>query len=72
MDAIKQKADVFLSADFKYHDFFDADNKLIIVDAGHYETEQYTKELIFDLLIKKFNTFACFLSEQNTNPINYI
>jgi dinuclear metal center YbgI/SA1388 family protein len=71
-DAIKRKADVFLSADFKYHDFFDAENKIIIVDAGHYETEQFTKELIFDLLIKKFNTFACFLSEQNTNPINYI
>ena len=71
-DAIKQKADIFISSDFKYHDFFDAENKIIIVDAGHYETEQYTKELIFDTLKEKFNTFACFLSEVNTNPINYL
>jgi dinuclear metal center YbgI/SA1388 family protein len=71
-DAIRQKADVFISADFKYHDYFEADNKIIILDAGHYETEQFTKELIFDILFKKFNTFACFLSEINTNPVNYI
>ncbi len=71
-DAIKQKADIFISSDFKYHEYFDADGKIIIADAGHYETEQFTKELIFDVLIKKFNNFACFLSEINTNPINYI
>lgn len=70
--AIRNKADIFISSDFKYHDFFDADNKILIADAGHYETEQYTKELIFDILTKKFNTFACFLSKVNTNPINYI
>jgi dinuclear metal center YbgI/SA1388 family protein len=71
-EAIKQKADAFLSSDFKYHEYFEAENKISIIDAGHYETEQFTKELIFDLLIKKFNTFACFLSDINTNPINYI
>ena len=71
-DAIQQNADIFISSDFKYHEFFDADNKIVIVDAGHYETEQFTKELIFDTLKEKFNNFACFLSEVNTNPINYL
>lgn len=71
-EAIRQKADIFISGDFKYHDFFDTDNKIIIADPGHYETEQYTKELIYDKLKKNFNTFACFLSEINTNPINYL
>ncbi|MCF6364694.1 MAG: Nif3-like dinuclear metal center hexameric protein [Bacteroidales bacterium] len=71
-DAIAEKADIFISGDFKYHEFFDTENKIIIADAGHYETEQFTKELIFDVLVKKFNNFACFLSEINTNPINYL
>ncbi len=70
--AIKQKADIYISSDFKYHEFFDADNKILIADAGHFETEQFTKELIYDILIKKFNNFACFLSKVNTNPINYL
>jgi len=71
-DAIRQKADIFISADFKYHDFFDANNQIIIADAGHYETEQFTKELIFDVLMKNFNKFACFLSKESTNPITYL
>jgi len=71
-DAIAQKADIFISGDFKYHEFFDANNKIIIADAGHYETEQFTKELIFDVLMEKFNKFACFLSEESTNPITYL
>jgi len=71
-NAIRQKADIFISSDFKYHEFFDADNKILIADAGHFETEQFTKELIFDILTKKFNNFACFLSKVNTNPINYL
>ena len=71
-DAIAQKADIYISGDFKYHEFFDADNKIIIADAGHYETEQFTKELIFDVLMEKYTNFACFLSEVNTNPINYL
>ena len=71
-NAIQQKADIYISADFKYHEFFDADNKILIADAGHFETEQFTKELIFDILTKKFNNFACFLSKVNTNPINYL
>ena len=68
-DAIKNKADLFITSDFKYHQFFDANNDIIIADIGHYESEQFTKDLIFDLLIKKFPKFAFILSETNTNPI---
>ena len=70
--AIRSGADVIVSSDFKYHEFFDADNKIIIADVGHYESEQYTKDLIADFLRKKFLKFAVHLSEVNTNPINYL
>jgi dinuclear metal center YbgI/SA1388 family protein len=70
--AISSKADIFISADFKYHDFFDAESQILIADIGHYESEQFTKELFYEILTKKFNTFACFLSEINTNPIKYL
>ena len=69
--AIKNNADVFITSDFKYHQFFNAEDKIIIADIGHYESEQYTKELLYDLLLKKFPTFAIRISEINTNPINY-
>ena len=62
-------ADLFISSDFKYHQYFDADEKIIIADIGHYESEQFTKELIYDFLTKKFTRFAILLSEINTNPI---
>lgn len=71
-DAISSGADAFISSDFKYHQFFDADNKLIIIDMGHYESERYTKDIFYGLLIKKFPTFAVHLSKVNTNPINYL
>ncbi|MFV0249027.1 MAG: Nif3-like dinuclear metal center hexameric protein [Tenacibaculum sp.] len=70
--AIKAKADAYVSADFKYHDFFKAENKLLLVDIGHYESEQYTKNILFDYLSEKFNTFAFILSETSTNPIYYM
>lgn len=70
--AINQKADIFISSDFKYHQFFDAENKIIIADIGHFESEQFTKELIYELLIKKFPKFAVHFTEVNTNPINYL
>ena len=70
-DAISAKADVFVSADFKYHQFFDADNKIMIADIGHFESEQFTKELFIELLTKKFPKFAVRFSEVNTNPIFY-
>jgi putative NIF3 family GTP cyclohydrolase 1 type 2 len=69
--AIKNQADVFVSADFKYHDYFDADNKIIIADVGHYESEQYTKELLSEMLNEEFDQFNINISEVNTNPIRY-
>jgi dinuclear metal center YbgI/SA1388 family protein len=70
--AIQQKADVYISADFKYHEFFDADKKIIIADIGHYESEIYTKDLIFDIISEKFFKFALNLSKTVTNPISYL
>ena len=70
--AIASGADVFLSADFKYHQFFDADNKILIADIGHYESEQFTKEIFYELLTKKITNFGIQISEINTNPVNYI
>jgi putative NIF3 family GTP cyclohydrolase 1 type 2 len=69
--AIGQKADIFISSDFKYHQFFDAENRILIADIGHYESEQFTKEIFYDILTKKFPTFAFYFSEVNTNPVNY-
>jgi len=71
-DAIRHGADVFVSSDFKYHQFFDAENKILIADIGHFESEQYTKELFYDILTKKFPNFAFHFSEINTNPISYL
>jgi putative NIF3 family GTP cyclohydrolase 1 type 2 len=69
--AIAAKADIFVSGDFKYHQFFDAENKIVIADIGHFESEQFTKELFYELLTKKFPTFAIHLSEVVTNPVFY-
>jgi dinuclear metal center YbgI/SA1388 family protein len=71
-DAVRQGADIYISADFKYHEFFDADNRIIIADIGHYESEVYTKDLLKDVLMKKFPTFAINFSNRVTNPISYI
>jgi len=65
-------ADIFITGDFKYHEFFDAENQILIADIGHYESEQYTKDLIADFLRKNFPKFAVHLSEVNTNPVNYL
>ncbi len=70
--AIGAGADVFITADYKYHEFFDAEKKIIIADVGHFESEQFTQELLFDILTKKFPNFALRLTEKNTNPINYL
>jgi dinuclear metal center YbgI/SA1388 family protein len=71
-DAIAAGADVFVTSDIKYHNFFDAENKILLVDAGHYETEKFATEVLKDLIIKKFPKFAVRFSETNTNPINYL
>ncbi len=69
--AIKQKADIFISGDFKYHQFFNAENKIIIADIGHFESEQHSLEIIYELVKKKFPKFAARITKKNTNPINY-
>ncbi len=69
--AIRAGADVYISGDIKYHEFFDADGKITIADIGHYESEQFTKELLMNLIKKNFSTFAVQISAVNTNPINY-
>ncbi len=71
-NAKREKADIFITGDFKYHQFFDADNQIIIADIGHYESEQYTKELFYELLTKKFSNFAVCLTNISTNPIKYL
>lgn len=64
-------ADVFVTSDLKYHDFFKAENKILLADIGHYESEQFTKDLLVSFLNKKISTFAIVLSQINTNPITY-
>ena len=65
-------ADVFITADFKYHEYFDAENEIVIADIGHYESEIYTIELIYDLLKNNFTNFAAHLTKVVTNPIKYL
>lgn len=71
-NAINSKSDIYISSDFKYHEFFDAESKLIIADVGHFESEQFTQELLLELISEKFSNFALRLTTQNTNPINYL
>ena len=70
-NAKKINADIFITSDIKYHDFFEADNQIILADIGHYESEQFTSELLVSILKENFTKFATHLSETYTNPINY-
>ncbi len=71
-NAIHAGAQVFITADFKYHEFFDADNQIVIADIGHYESEVFTKDLLGDILNEKFPTFAVNFSGTITNPVRYL
>ncbi|MFZ4413350.1 MAG: Nif3-like dinuclear metal center hexameric protein [Bacteroidales bacterium] len=71
-DAIAAGADIFITGDVKYHDFFEAENKIIIADIGHYESEQFTKELLYSIITKKLPNFAVLISEKDSNPIHYL
>ncbi len=71
-NAINAGADIYVTADIKYHEFYQAENKMVIADIGHYESEQFTKNLLVDILTKKFLNFAIILSNKNTNPIYYL
>jgi dinuclear metal center YbgI/SA1388 family protein len=70
-DALRAGADVLVTADLKYHDFFAAEGKMLLADIGHYESEVYTKEIFYDTIVKKFTNFAVLKSIVNTNPVRY-
>jgi dinuclear metal center YbgI/SA1388 family protein len=69
--AIAQQADVFITADYKYHEFFDADGRILIADIGHFESEQFTIELLYDIISQKFSNFAAYSAKAVTNPVHY-
>ena len=71
-NAIQAGADVFLTADLKYHNFYEAENQMVLADIGHFESERYTKNYIVDYLKEKITNFAFVLSEENTNPVKYL
>jgi hypothetical protein len=71
-DAIRSNADAFVTSDIKYHNYFEAENRILLIDCGHFETEKFSVELLYDLVIKKFSNFAVRFSKTNTNPINYL
>lgn len=70
-NALQVSADVYITADMKYHEFFDANGRILIADVGHFESEQYTIDLLYDILAEKFPTFAVFKTGVVTNPVNY-
>jgi len=69
--ALAANAEVFITADVKYHEFFDANDRLLIADIGHFESEQFTIDLLQEILAEKFPTFAVLKSGTKTNPVNY-
>lgn len=71
-DAMRAGADIYLTGDLKYHDYFVADEKMIVADIGHYESEQFSKDLIQQVLVKKFPNFAVLKTKHNTNPVKYL
>jgi dinuclear metal center YbgI/SA1388 family protein len=70
-DALDKQADVFLTGEIKYHDFLSTENKILIAEIGHFESEQYTKEIFYDCIRKKIINFAVQFSSVETNPVNY-
>lgn len=70
-NAISKAADAFITADYKYHQFFDSEGRILICDVGHYESEQFTIELLLEKITKKFPTFAVCSTKCNTNPVKY-
>jgi dinuclear metal center YbgI/SA1388 family protein len=71
-DAIRSGAQAFVTGELKYHDYFLAEGRILLVEAGHYETEQFTKELLYQVVKEKFPTFALQISTIRTNPVNYL
>ena len=71
-NAILSGADVFLTADLKYHDYYQAENQILLADIGHFESERFIKKYIVDFLKEKITTFAIIFSQENTNPVKYL
>lgn len=71
-DALAAKADVYLTADLKYHDFQRPEGRMVLADIGHYESEQFAKEIIFRAISEKFSTFACRISDSQMGMVSYI
>jgi dinuclear metal center YbgI/SA1388 family protein len=71
-EAINSNSDAFVTSDIRYHSFFEAENRILLVDCGHFETEKFSVEILYDLIIEKFPNFAVRFSKTNTNPINYL
>ncbi|MGE5318493.1 MAG: Nif3-like dinuclear metal center hexameric protein [Chloroflexota bacterium] len=71
-DAISSGCDAFITGELKYHDYFMTEKKIVLVEAGHYETEQFSKQLLYRILKEKFTTFALQISGTNSNPVNYL
>ena len=71
-DALREEADIYITGDIKYHEYFISENKIILADIGHFESEQFTKEIFFELVTKKIPNFAVRFSEVKTNPVNYL
>ena len=71
-NAIQAGADAFLTSDLKYHNFYEAENQIVLADIGHFESERFTKNYIVDFLKKKIPNFAIIFSEENTNPVKYL
>ena len=70
-NALQNQCDAYLTADMKYHDFFTAENRILLCDIGHFESEQFVVQQLYEILSEKFTTFAVSKSSINTNPINY-
>jgi hypothetical protein len=70
--AISAGADAFVTGDIKYHSFLDADKKIMLADIGHYESEKFSLEILYEIITKKFPKFAVRFSKINTNPVNYL
>jgi len=71
-DAILQKADAFITSDIKYHQFQEPESRMLLIDAGHFETENHALEIFYEIINKKFPNFATYFSKENINPVNYI
>ncbi len=70
-EALRQGADIFITADLKYHEYFTPEGRMVLADIGHYESEVFTKEIFYDIIMKKFSNFAVLKSKVNTNPVRY-